>query len=150
MIHQLTYFSRCTFSTDESATHVHLDAILATSQPNNAHVGLTGFLIFDPPWFIQVLEGTHGEVEEALQRIERDTRHCDVRIIGTREIRNRSFPGWSMNGALRTPETDQIYLRHGLIQGVEPSHVKSTQILMLALDLQNYRGVAQAQENLLG
>ena len=150
MIYQMTYVSRCTFPIEKGGARTQLDEILSKSQPNNERDGLTGFLVFDPPWFVQVLEGAHGEVVETLRRIERDARHCGLLVIGAREIRNRSFPTWSMNGALRTPETDAIYLRHGFSHGLEPSQAQPAQVLMLALDLQNHQDVADAQARLAG
>ena len=73
-----------------------LDEILAQSRINNPEQGITGILCFSDNIFIQVLEGGRDEVCETYNKIVRDNRHREVRILTYDEISERRFGGWTM------------------------------------------------------
>ena len=58
-----------------------VDAILAASQRNNAHAGVTGALMFTDGFFAQVLEGSMAAVEQVFERIQLDDRHSEVQLL---------------------------------------------------------------------
>lgn len=91
-ITQLTYVSRNALSGGANTLNRQLGDILAVSRRNNGRDGITGYLVSDGAWFLQILEGDHEKVMAALVRIRFDARHSDVAVISTREIRTRSFP----------------------------------------------------------
>lgn len=138
MIHQLVYYSRNTVQGDGRAMLTNMREILAASQRNNSRDGITGFLIFDKTWFIQILEGERAQVTETYNRIAKDTRHSTATIMNVRDVPARLFPNWTMGGAMRTPEVQEVYLQHGFGGPLEPSRLKSDQIVRLALDLQAF------------
>jgi hypothetical protein len=134
---QLIYSSRHRSLDGRSALET-LRAILAASQQNNKRDELTGFLLFDQGWFYQILEGDHDQVISTYNRIQKDPRHENIRLMDRRQLPRRSFPQWSMGGALRGPEQQEIFLRHGIADGIDPGKVAGATILALALDLQDY------------
>lgn len=138
MIHQLVYYSRNTVPGDSRAMLTNMREILSVSQRNNSRDGITGFLIFDKTWFVQILEGERAQVTETYKRIARDSRHSGAAIVNVRDVPDRLFPNWTMGGAMRTPEVLEVYLRHGLGGSLEPARLKSDQIIRLALDLQEF------------
>ena len=138
MIHQLVYYSRNTVQGGDRAMLTNLREIVSASQRNNSRDGITGFLIFDKTWFVQILEGDKAQVTETYNRIARDTRHSAATIMNVRDIEARLFPNWTMGGAMRTPEMEELYLEHGIGSTMDPSRLKSTQIVALALDLQAF------------
>jgi hypothetical protein len=138
MIHQLVYYSRNTVPGDGRAMLTNMREILSVSQRNNSRDGITGFLIFDKTWFVQILEGERKKVTETYNRISRDTRHSGTAIVNVRDVPVRLFPNWTMGGAMRTPEVLEVYLQHGLGGPLEPARLKSDQIIRLALDLQEF------------
>ena len=73
-----------------------LDSILEQSRANNPPLGITGILCFNDDLFIQALEGGRDEVCETYNKIVRDDRHRDVRILTYDEIAERRFGGWTM------------------------------------------------------
>lgn len=73
-----------------------VDGIVLPAMRFNRSVGITGCLWFGPGRFVQVLEGAAGEVEALYGRIQRDTRHSDVRPLRSGPIAARSFARWSM------------------------------------------------------
>lgn len=138
MIHQLIYYSRNTVPGGDRSMLTNLRDIVSASQRNNSRDGITGFLIFDKTWFIQILEGDRTQVGETYNRIARDPRHTGATVADARNVSTRSFPNWTMGGAMRTPEVEEVYLQHGVGSAIEPARLKSSQIIALALDLQAF------------
>jgi hypothetical protein len=136
-ITQLTYLSRNSLTGDAASLSGQLGDILAVSRRNNQRDGITGYLVSDGTWFLQILEGDHEKVMAALVRIRFDARHSDVAVISTREIRTRSFPHRSMGGSIKTPAMRAIFSRHGLDR-LDPTLVTAPSVLALAMDLQDF------------
>jgi hypothetical protein len=134
---QLIYLSRNVLSGDAATLEAQLSQILEVSRRNNRRDALTGYLVSDGNWFLQILEGDHETVMSALVRIRFDPRHSDVEIISTRQIRMRSFPQWSMGGSLKTPAMRAIFRRHGLDR-IDPATLTAPSVLLLMMDLQDY------------
>ena len=134
---QLTYLSRNALTGNTPTPDQQLSEILSASRRNNQRDGITGYLVSDGPWFIQILEGEEDKVSAALGRIRSDRRHSDISVISTRQIRTRSFPQWSMGGSVRSPAMRAIFARHGL-ERVEPAALTAPSVLALAMDLQDF------------
>lgn len=135
---QLIYYSRGTSGGDDRSLLEQLRRILAVSRTNNARDGITGYLVFDKTWFIQILEGDEAKVRATYNRIQTDSRHGAVMLVSQREVRGRSFPQWSMGGSMPTPDKQEIFLRHGLDDQLDPRKLSAPSILALAMDLQDY------------
>ena len=150
MIHQLVYYSRNTVPGGDRQMLTNLREIVSASQRNNGRDGVTGFLIFDKTWFVQILEGERSKVIETYARIARDTRHSAATIVNVQDVSARSFPKWTMGGALRTPEAQEVYLSHGIGGALDPIRLKSAQILQLALDLQAFEQAKRQAQRLAG
>ncbi|MEI2269619.1 BLUF domain-containing protein [Microbacterium sp. No. 7] len=95
MTEQLTfiaYASRATASFD----HARLVDLLTESRANNSRDGITGMLVYSEPDFIQILEGPDAAVRALLERIGRDPRHTDVRVLLDEQVPERKYATWSM------------------------------------------------------
>ena len=57
---------------------------------------ITGLLYYGNYTFFQRLEGKKRDVEETLKRICKDSRHKEVTVIQSKEIKKRMFAKWSM------------------------------------------------------
>jgi hypothetical protein len=88
---QLIYASR-PFGFDEAA----LAGILVDARRCNERDGITGALICRGDLFLQLLEGPQDKVEAAYQRIERDHRHLEIKVLSRRTVTERLFPAWAM------------------------------------------------------
>jgi hypothetical protein len=137
-IHQLVYYSRNTVTGDDRALLGQLREIVSVSRRNNQRDGITGYLIFDKTWFMQILEGEQECIFSTYRRIEKDTRHGKVTLLQTRPIAARQFPNWTMGGSMRSLDVQEIYVRHGIGGAVDPTKLKGATILALALDLQEH------------
>jgi hypothetical protein len=143
-LHQLVYYSRNTVAGDDRALLNQLRKIVSVSQRNNQRDGITGYLIFDKTWFLQVLEGEHSAIFTTYRRIEQDARHGSVTLMQTRPIPARQFGNWTMGGSMFSLEVQEIYLRHGIGGTIDPTKLKGAAILDLALDLQAHEAAKRA------
>ena len=78
------------------AGEAELRRMMDTAMRRNAESGITGVLRFDGAYFLQVLEGPRAAVEETMDRIRRDPRHTDVRLLHAGPLERRDFGEWSM------------------------------------------------------
>lgn len=86
--------------------------ILQQARDNNAANGITGMLIFNKDYFLQTLEGERAQISRLLYRLLADTRHHDLQIIETRELKHRHWAEWSMNYASPTQANAAVYLKY--------------------------------------
>ena len=112
-----------------------LNDILDASARNNEKAGITGALIFDTLWFVQILEGEREAVSATLRRILADERHDAVTIIDARSIETRLFGTWWMGLGFLRGDTSALYRKHGLGARFDPRKLTGDQIVALALDL---------------
>ncbi|SDF20905.1 Sensors of blue-light using FAD [Pricia antarctica] len=92
MIYELTYESVA--KKGLLAADVH--AILETSRARNVERGITGCLVYYNRRFIQILEGNQQTLQECYQKIQKDSRHRQVRIIAENAVEKRTFSEWGM------------------------------------------------------
>lgn len=92
MIYELTYESVAR----KDLLAADIDEILETSRLRNGQMGITGCLVYYNRRFIQILEGDQQVLQELYQKIEKDNRHRQVRIIAENRLVKRTFPEWGM------------------------------------------------------
>ncbi len=139
---QLVYYSQNLLKDDDKGQLKLLREILATAQRKNAETSITGYLIFDRAWFIQILEGDRAEVRAAYERIARDPRHTGVTLLDTKPIPARTFQSWSMGGAMRNLDQQEVFLSHGIAGDLDPTKLNAAKIVALATDLAALAGGA--------
>lgn len=76
---------------------IDIARILNKSQANNSKTGVTGLLLYRQNTFIQLLEGEEQTVKETYNKIIKDSRHSDVKILIESKSSLRIAPEWSMN-----------------------------------------------------
>ena len=112
-----------------------LNAILAASQRNNEKAGVTGALIFDTVWFIQILEGEREAVSAVLRRIMGDERHDELTVMDCRPAEARLFGNWWMGLAMLRGDNGALFARHGIGARRDPRRMSGDQAVALAKDL---------------
>lgn len=75
---------------------VEMHDILTEAILNNELHNLTGLLVYNDAMFIQMLEGEKKDVEFIYEKIKKDERHFDVRILSSGPSVQRYFPHWRM------------------------------------------------------
>jgi Sensors of blue-light using FAD len=94
---ELIYCSRVAL--DLELTEIY--KILKQAQSHNQAHDITGALLFNTRFFLQLLEGPEQAVDQLYQRIQADSRHHNIRLIGRAPLVNQRLMQWSM--ALVTP-----------------------------------------------
>lgn len=93
-LHRLIYVSdQC-----EYIELADLKEILAKSERSNAELEITGLLLMVDRKFLQVLEGPAAELNVLYEKIMRDSRHKNIKLISYTPIHDRHFKEWSMKG----------------------------------------------------
>jgi hypothetical protein len=77
-------------------SEMELFELLRQARKRNASMDVTGLLMYRSGNFIQALEGPKDAVKLIYRSILADRRHKDCTELERREVRHRSFPGWSM------------------------------------------------------
>lgn len=108
---RLVYYSRNRLDGDRDAVADQMADILQTSIANNRLRGITGAMIVDRRWFVQVLEGRTASVTAAYERIAADPRHSDIVLADQRVVDERRFPYWWMAGATIEPDMTDLVRR---------------------------------------
>jgi hypothetical protein len=70
--------------------------LLREARELNDRDGVTGLLLYQDGYFLQVLEGAETNVRNTFERISHDDRHHDVQILFEDETDARHYPDWSM------------------------------------------------------
>lgn len=91
MLIRTIYVSRAS-----SPMPLELKDILAVSRKNNPVRGISGAMCFLDGVYLQFLEGEAVIVDALYQKIEKDSRHTDVKMLVHEPIAQREYPKWSM------------------------------------------------------
>ncbi len=142
---QLVYYSRNLLADDDKGQLKLLREILSIARQKNVERDVTGYLIFDKSWYIQIHEGDRAQVRATYERIARDTRHTGVTLLDTKPIRQRTFSQWSMGGAMRNLDQQEVFLAHGISGQVDPTRLSAQKIVALASDLAALSGGRASQ-----
>lgn len=129
MLSRLIYHSRVAgeFSSDT------LNSILVTCEQNNSRDAVTGALLFNSVWFVQVLEGEREVLSRTLSRLFHDARHTNVTVMDVRPTEERMFEKWWM-GAAALDGLDPAFLKaHGIDSQFDPRRLNGEAILLMSL-----------------
>ncbi len=91
-IYTVIYISKAS----EALSNDEIDSILKLSRKNNSELCITGFLIYNNGYFMQLIEGRREAIETLLAKVMEDSRHSDIRIILRAFNERRLFTDWTM------------------------------------------------------
>ena len=75
---------------------VEINKILAVAREKNKTKQLTGMLLCNLHYFLQILEGPKQILSDTYSIIEQDSRHQNVTKISESITESRQFPDWQM------------------------------------------------------
>jgi hypothetical protein len=139
MLIQLIYASRVS----RPLGPADIKDILASSQRNNARLGVTGALCLNSGIFLQALEGDRTVVSSLYHRILLDSRHQDTVLLDFQEISHRQFGIWSMGLLASVEENRNLFLKYS-------SSVQFDPYAMSAATLRAFFGEVQSNVRWLG
>lgn len=93
MIFHLLYISQTTPQYNEE---YDLERIIKTSNERNSQNELTGMLVKNENFFIQLLEGKEKTVMKVYDLISSDKRHSNLKTLMSFTTSTRMFPEWYM------------------------------------------------------
>lgn len=102
--------------------------ILIELVANNRRDDITGALIHDDHWFAQALEGRETIVSATFERILRDERHCDVRLISMQVAAERRFAAWWMACVARSAGNADLFRHHCEGEGFDPQRMRAERL----------------------
>ncbi|WP_084039572.1 BLUF domain-containing protein [Demequina sp. NBRC 110053] len=91
-IYSVVYSSTATRHMDDD----DLADILATARAFNERENITGLLLYRAGRFVQFLEGDKERVRALLARIDKDSRHNELRVLIDGASTSRQFADWTM------------------------------------------------------
>ena len=130
---RLTFYSQNNIDPAAGSVIRTLNNILSASNRNNKQAGLTGALIFDDAWFLQVLEGEREVVWRTFERIRDDERHDQAIVAEVVETGARRFGAWSMGLATRKPATEPLFTPFSRDGRLDPPNMSAAQMLALII-----------------
>ncbi|MDO9411177.1 MAG: BLUF domain-containing protein [Pseudolabrys sp.] len=134
MLSRLIYHSENISGGLEGKMMGDLNKIMDASVRNNQRDGITGALLFDPIWFVQILEGEREAISATLRRIMPDPRHDAVTVMDCAPIESRLFGNWWM-GLANMNVHSALLARHGLGPRLDPRKMSGAVTLALAVDV---------------
>ena len=125
---RLTYYSRNHVNKLPDPNHDRIHDILIESVTNNRRDDITGALIHDARWFAQVLEGPETTVSATFERILRDPRHSDVRLIKMQPVPTRRFGAWWMACVARSEDNADLFWHHCESECFDPQLMRAERL----------------------
>ena len=125
---RLTYFSRNHLDRLGEPKQDRIHDILIESVANNRRDDLTGALIHDDKWFAQALEGPEPMVSATFERILRDPRHADVRLIKMQPVAARRFAALWMACVARSEDNADLFRHHCESEGFDPQLMRADRL----------------------
>jgi len=102
-LHFLIYVSK---AVEPMSKHA-LNTLLKQSKSFNHSMGITGHLLYQDGYFMQMLEGKRDVLFNLMDKVMKDPRHREVRIVIEGRARQRVFLDWSMALIDLTPEPNE-------------------------------------------
>lgn len=106
-------------------TDVEMQVLLGQAQIRNRRLDITGMLAKSDGHFCQVIEGLPAAVEQVMERVRRDTRHQNIRVLLEQSVEQRQFEGWAMGLVVRDDLASEMSKLHqyGGINGIPMNEV---------------------------
>jgi hypothetical protein len=128
IIVRLTYYSRNLVDRSGGPIADRIHDILIESVANNRRDEITGALIHDDKWFAQALEGPETKVSATFERILRDPRHGDVRLIKMQPVAVRRYAAWWMACIARSGENADLFRHHCESERFDPRLMRADRL----------------------
>lgn len=114
--------------------------ILKTARKNNKIEMITGSLVYDGQYFLQVLEGARTAVTDLFLRISNDPRHLGCRLMTVVDIPERRFSDWEMGFVDLEMGKRDLIKRYSSVDNFLPEHFESRGFVELIHKISNTPG----------
>lgn len=108
-----------------------VDDIRSASTLNNIRCDITGLLVADNEFFVQVLEGERQSVSDTFLRIGQDYPHNSVAILSVTDNSERLFPAWSMAALSASEARSRLLAKYRKAAHFDPHQLHAAEALRL-------------------
>jgi hypothetical protein len=129
---RLVFYSRTNLKIGESAGMIR--GLLQSCSEYSPVSGLTGGLVFNEKFFMQVMEGSREQVSRQLATLFVDPRHEGLTVMSLSEITRRQFEGWAVGYAGHTIDAERLYLRYCPTIDVNPTVMSADALFSFVAD----------------
>ncbi len=107
---QLIYVSK----SDSKLSINELSKIFEEATRRNKIASITGFIVYNEEYFMQVIEGYEDKINNLYEVIAQDSRHTNLLLLGTKDNDIRDFEEWNL-GYIYSEKVikDFLYLKTG-------------------------------------
>ncbi len=112
MEHTICYLSKQT----EALKHSELEDLFQYILEVNPELNITGALLHNNNFFLQILEGQKDILKDLYLKIRKDKRHSNILIILDQKIENRIFQNYEANFSIMKNKEDIERLNEYLSQ----------------------------------
>ncbi|MEM6615236.1 MAG: BLUF domain-containing protein [Pseudomonadota bacterium] len=121
-LYSLSYISRAPELRGELRKE-YLKNIEASSRSHNCETGVCGVLVHVDDYFIQVMEGSRGPLNETYHRIINDERHHDIHLLRVYPIVSRQFTTKDVTTYQVYSKDHPLFLPYKVRQCFDPYHL---------------------------
>lgn len=127
MLSRLVFYGRTNMKIGESAGMIK--SILAAASEYSPAQGLTGGLVFNERFVMEVIEGAREQVSKRLRALFEDQRIEDLTVLAINTIDKRVFEGWAVGYAGRTIDAERLYLKYSATVDINPTIMSAGAVL---------------------
>ena len=125
MEHTICYLSK----EAEALKDSELERLFKFIVTMNPTLNISGALLYNNNFFLQVLEGKKEIIKELFAKIRKDKRHKDILMILDQKIENRIFENYEANFSIMKTKKDieklNTYLSHYDFENKYPKNIKT-------------------------
>ena len=118
-----------------------IEDILAVARKNNKQNNITGMLCFNRKYFLQCLEGSRTNVNNAYHKILNDNRHSRIVMLDYKEITMREFSAWAMGYMPESSLTAPTNLKYSGKSEFIPYEMSGESAHQMMLELKDLKSV---------
>lgn len=108
MLYRSVYISTAT----SDISYEKIKTLCEVAAKHNKKAGITGILVFNRKYFIQMLEGTRESVNNTLMRIIANSLHKDIQILSFSKVTSRMFRYYGIKMFAETGEGSAIMFKY--------------------------------------
>lgn len=125
---RLSFYSDNNMGGGERPVSGEIKAILAACNRYTLASGITGALVFNERYFVQVMEGERSLLSRTLWSVASDPRQKNMVLLSAAPVNERLFLGWSVGYAGHSEYADALYLRHAIIGALDPTRMTAESV----------------------
>lgn len=127
MLSRLVFYGRTNMKIGESAGMIK--SILAAASDYSPASGLTGGLVFNERYTMQVVEGAREQVSKRLRRLFEDPHIDEPTVLAVGNVDKRMFEGWAVGYAGHTIDVERLYMKYGPTVDINPALMSPVGVL---------------------